>query len=93
MTFTDDEIEKIKELAGLFFTYEEIAVLMKKDKGAFIKACRSENTAAYGAYMFGKTDAEYKIRKKTQERALKGSPAAEEIMLKHITTQKIREAK
>ena len=90
---TVEKIEKIRELAGLFFTYEEIAILIEANPDEFIAEVKNNNTDIYKAYISGKMEGEYKIRKKTYERAIKGSPAAEEILLKHIQTQKIREAK
>lgn len=91
MIVTKEELEKIKELAGLFFAYDEIAVLLDKDVKEFSLCLRNESTDAHKAYLSGKMESEYKLRKKTMERALKGSPAAEEMMMKHIVSQKIIE--
>ncbi|MEI7597280.1 MAG: hypothetical protein WCK02_16140 [Bacteroidota bacterium] len=92
MTISTEDILKIKELAGLFFHYNEIATLMEKDE-VFLIQLKNPNSEANQAYVAGKVSSEYNLRRKTLERALKGSPAAEDLMLKHLTTLTINENK
>ena len=91
MIFTTEQLEKISELAGLFFTYEEIAIYLNLNIVAFVEAVKIIDSDVYKYYHAGKIESEYKLRKKTMERALKGSPAAEEMMAKHLITQNVKE--
>lgn len=91
MILTPEDLTKIEEYSGLFFSIDEIAILLKKDQTDFHQILKNKKSEAYKAYISGQMQGKYKLRIKTMERAIKGSPAAEEIMHKHISSQKASE--
>lgn len=91
MILTDVELSKIEEYAGLFLSYEEIAILLDKDCETFGAAVKSKKSTVYKAYMKGKTMTKLEIRRKVVKMAMHGSPNAEEMVNQYITDQEVTE--
>lgn len=81
---TQTQLDSVKELAGLFFTLEEISLMANID----IEELRREVCFGYGelhnSYWIGKLEAEKVLRAKTAIFAVAGSPQAEQQMLEHL---------
>jgi len=91
MTFSYDELKFIEEYAGLFLTFEEIAILIEKDFSKFSAAVKSKSNPAYKAYMKGKIKTKLDIRKKIVKMAMHDSPQAEMLVNQYISDQEVAE--
>jgi hypothetical protein len=91
MTFTREELDRIEEYAGLFLSYDEIAVLLEKDAEEFCAAVKTKNDKAYLAYFRGKTKSKIEIRKNVIKMARHGSPQAELMANQYMSDQLISE--
>lgn len=78
---TEDQINKIRQLAGLFFSPKEIAIIMELPVEAFCKECRKENSVAYSAFLGGRLQEEALVRKSIVDFAKKGSTPAQTMAL------------
>lgn len=81
---SDDILKDIRQLAGLFFSPAEIAVMLNLDEVELCKACRRPGTAAYLAYHAGKLEKEMIVRRSVIDLAGKGSSPAQTLVLKMI---------
>ena len=86
-----EKLKLIEEYAGLFFTIEEIAILIEIDYDKFKIKLREKQSDVYRAYMRGKLNSIMAIRKNQLLLARNGSPKAEEAVEKLIKTQNISE--
>ncbi len=89
MRLSDEQTEKIKEYAGLFLTPREIACLMDLPIGEFTEVLQDPLHPAATAYLKGKAQSKYEIRKKVIDLAKKGSPQAENLADKYIEEQRL----
>ncbi|MDA3867753.1 MAG: hypothetical protein PF489_13545 [Salinivirgaceae bacterium] len=80
MNLTAEQYKEIEEYAGLFFSIDDIAVLIGCNATELRREIRNRNTEAYRYYQKGKLDTLVKIRKQTKLFAEKGSPQAEAFM-------------
>ena len=87
MTLNDQQLHEIEELAGLFLTPDEIAILLDIDQAAFIACLRDTNSPAYKHYFRGKTVSKKQIRQNIIKMARHGSPQAEELADTYIAAQ------
>jgi hypothetical protein len=88
MNLNEDQLSEIEEMAGLFFSPEDIAInleLEEEDIELFITAVASKNTRNYqaGAYLKGWLSAEITLRKAIQQSALNGSSPSQQMMLNY----------
>ncbi len=93
MTLTDEQLASIEELAGLFLTADEIAILLDIDIDLFIKLINDKKSLAFKHYFRGKTESKKNIRANIVKMAKHGSPQAEELVDNYITAQNIFEKK
>ena len=91
MEENDETLSKISEFAGLFFTAEEISILMKIDLNDLKKKLRNKNSKTHKAYMLGKLNTMVKIRTNLISMAKNGSPGAEQQILSLKRDQDISE--
>lgn len=91
MQFSVEDIEKLKEYAGLFLTLEEIAVLMDKDLEEFRADFRNKQSELYKAYRLGQVTSKANLRRPVIKMASHGSPQAELLADKYITEQSLSE--
>ncbi len=91
MKLSDDQLEKIQEYAGLFLSPREIACLLNLPFADFTECLFDGNHPVSMAYLKGKTQSKYEIRKKVIDLAKKGSPQAESLADKYIEQQSLWE--
>ena len=91
MNLTEGQLSQVYDLAGLFLSPEEIAVLMDLDVSEFLSQIKSRKGEAYLQYMKGKTVSKKAIRENVVKMAKHGSPQAEDLAEKYIAEQKIAE--
>lgn len=91
MKLSQEQLDKITEYAGLFLSPREIACLMGLDFEVFKESLFDGNHPASMAYLNGKTQSKYEIRKKVIDLAKKGSPQAEALAEKYIEEQSLQE--
>ncbi len=93
MDLSDEQAEKVKELAGLFLAPDEIAILTGIDMDSFIRAIVNRSGNAFTSYLLGKSEAKKAIRENVIKMAKHGSPAAEELAERYIKEQEHEERK
>ena len=93
MNLSDEQLKDIEELAGLFLTADEIAILIDLDIDLFIAEISNKKSRAFAAYFLGKTRSKKKIRENVIKMARNGSPQAEELADAYIESQKLFERK
>lgn len=81
---TQDQLTQVTELAGLFFTLEEISLLTHINAEELKREVMFGSSDLNAAYWTGKLEAIKAIRISTKAFAEKGSPQAEEQMLEHL---------
>lgn len=93
MNLTEQQLKDIEDLAGLFLTSDEIAVLLDLDIHLFMNEIASRKGPAFKAYFLGKTKSKKQIRENVIKMARHGSPQAEELADAYIESQKQFERK
>lgn len=81
MEFTPDQLTEIQNMAGLFFTPEEIAINIEVDPEDFANLIKAQSGDAYKHYMAGRFSSDVELRKAIQQAALNGSTPAQQSML------------
>lgn len=81
---TQNQLNQVTELAGLFFTLEEISLMTRIDAQELKREVMFGSSELNNAYWSGKLEAIKAIRISTKAFAEKGSPQAEEQMLVHL---------
>lgn len=94
MNLNEDQLSEIEEMAGLFFSPEDIAVNLElddEDTELFVAAVASRNTRNLqaGAYLKGWLCAEITLRKAIQQSALNGSSPSQQMMLNYQKESRI----
>lgn len=89
----DESLKKITEYSGLFFTAEQIAILLDLDIEELKKQLRNKDSKTYKAYMLGKLTTMADIRKNQVSLAKNGSPGAETVIDKLRKDQDLSETK
>lgn len=88
MNLSEEHLKEVEEMAGLFFSPEEIAVnleLSEEDKDGFVAAVVFKDSAnpLVGAYLRGWMTAEVTLRKAIKQSALNGSSPSQQAMLNY----------
>lgn len=78
--YSDEILQQVRELAKLFFTPKEIAIILELDD-FFGMQCLDESSPAYKAYMAGKLQSEMELRKNILQLANSGSSPAQTMAL------------
>lgn len=94
MNLNEDQLSEIQQMAGLFFSPEDVAVNLEMDEDdteLFIAAIASHNTRndQAGAYLRGWLLAEITLRKAIQQSALNGSSPSQQMMLNYQRESRI----
>lgn len=84
---TQTQLEQVRELASLFFTLEDISILTMISLEELRREVNFGHSELNNAYWLGKMDGQVTLRKQVKEWAIKGSPAAEQQMLKWLRDQ------
>lgn len=74
---TGADLQQVKDLAALFFTPREIAVMLEVDPLAFCDLCLAEGTTIYQAFQGGRLQAEVDLRTSITKLAKSGSSPAQ----------------
>ena len=80
----EKKLNQVKEYAGLFFTVDEIAIMLDLDMVQFRREIRGKQTELAKAYLKGKLESMAEIRRLTVEFAKKGSPQAEGFVKEYL---------
>jgi len=91
MNLSEEQLKEIEELAGLFLSPEEIAVLMDLDGSLFSDTLLKKKGPVWLAYFKGKTISKKQIHANVIKMARNGSPQAEELARQMIQEQNIAE--
>lgn len=91
MDENEDLLDKIREYSGLFFTPDEIVILLELNDTEFKKCLRNKQSKTYKAYMLGKLTTMAEIRKNQISLAKNGSPNAEALIEKLRKVQELSE--
>ncbi|NQU52428.1 MAG: hypothetical protein HQ522_07800 [Bacteroidetes bacterium] len=84
MEVSKEILDQVKEKAGLFFTVDEIALMLDLDVVQFRREIRGKKSPLAKAYLKGKLESMSEIRKLTVEFAKKGSPQAEGFVREYL---------
>ena len=76
MTFTEQELNQIEQLASLYMPVTDIANIMDKRPEELRRELRTQNNPAAKAYQKGKTMRKVQLRKQEIQLAQVGSPLA-----------------
>lgn len=87
-----EQLKLVEEYASLFFTPEEIAILIDFSDEELKKQLRKKDSDVYRAYMKGKLTTMMNIRRHQITLARNGSPKAEEYIDKLIRLQNSSES-
>lgn len=88
MNLSEEQFSEVEEMAGLFFSPEEIAVnleLDEDDTDEFIGGviCKRTPDKIVAVYMRGRLSAEVTIRKAIKQSALNGSSPSQQMMMNY----------
>nr|NQU89742.1 hypothetical protein [Bacteroidota bacterium] len=91
MNLTETQLKDIEELAGLFLSPEEIAILIDVNYDLFTVELLKKKGPVYKAYCKGKTESKKAIHTNVVKMATLGSPQAEEMANDFIFKQELAE--
>lgn len=92
MDLSQEQLDKIKELAGNFMNIEEIALIMDLDPDPFITEVTRRRSSAWKSYKTGIAESKNAIRQREIEMAKHGSPQAVQQADKYMTEQNLFDA-
>lgn len=91
MTYTDEHLQKVTELAGLFVKISDIAVMIDVDPDELRDDIAQKKSKVSKAYHRAKLEVLIRLRKQEIEQAELGSNTAIELVSKYINDQKLDE--
>jgi len=80
MNYTDDELDTIEQMAGLFFKPEEIALVLEIDPDDFSAEIKIGDNEASKRFNKGWLSSDIELRKSVYESATNGSNPAQIMM-------------
>lgn len=87
---TEQQLQQITDLAGLFFTPREIAVIMELPADLLITGVEVDSSHIHKAFWRGRLKEEYNIRSKVKKLADSGSSPAQTMMIEIINESAIK---
>lgn len=84
------DLKEVKNLAALFFTPREIAMMLEIDPGQFVMGCDVEGTTVYNAFQGGRLQSEVDYRTSVVKLAKSGSSPAQTMVKEMIDKSKMR---
>jgi len=89
MNLNEEQLNEVEELAGLFFSPEEIAVNLELDEEwtEYVVAaveCKSTNVPFVASYIRGRLSTEIELRKAIRQSAMNGSSPSQQMMLNYL---------
>jgi len=91
MKLTEDQLNKIEELASLFMTPREISSMIDVEFNRIADEFLDPNSIIYKYYFRGKTTSKVELRKKVVPLAKLGSPQAQSLTEQYIKDQEQEE--
>ncbi len=82
MNLSNEQLDEIERLAGLFFPPLNIAIVLQVNSEDFLHAWADETTAIYARYWCGKLKSEAELRKIILTQAKQGSSPAQATAMK-----------
>lgn len=79
---TEDDLATIREMAELFYSFEDICTCLEVEKEDFFEDFYARTGEFYRAYMTGYLTGDMKLRKSIQASANNGSHPAQQLLLK-----------
>jgi len=89
MDLTTEQIERIKELAGLLLSISEIAIDLSLPVEAFKFEYSNENSELFSIYNKAVIETKIKLRKPVIDMAAMGGPHAQALANSYLTNQEI----
>lgn len=86
MNLSEKELEMVSNMAGLFYSYKDIAIMIEVSPDEFEAEMKTESGSVYNAYMTGYLLADIELRKSITQSAINGSSPAQ-TMLREIQRQ------
>jgi hypothetical protein len=83
-------LSDITDLASLFFTPREIAIMLEMPADEFVAACQDENSEEYKAFQSGRLQSEVDLRKSIIKLAKSGSSPAQTMSMDLLKQSKIK---
>lgn len=87
---TEQQLQQITDLAGLFFTPRQIAVIMELPAVVLITGAEIDSSPVYKAFWAGRLKEEFNIRTKIKKLAESGSSPAQTMMMDIINDSRIK---
>lgn len=87
---TADDLAEVKKLAAVFFSPEEIALILEIDAAAFESACKDGSSDVYNAFQGGVLLSEYELRASVLKLAKAGSSPAQSMSLEMVKMLKVK---
>ncbi len=81
MNYTQEELQTIEDMAALFYSYKDIAIVLEVDVEEFKAQMRLEESDAYSRYQKGWITSDMSIRKSLLESAINGSSPAQMMLM------------
>lgn len=91
MEYSEEQLQKIREYAGLLMTITDIAVLMDFDEDELRSDITNKSNPAYKAYRLSKTQTILELHRQEIDLAKLGSPIGIESIQKYMLDQKLNE--
>lgn len=86
----DADFSQIKDLAALFFTPREIAIMLELPADLFIMECNNENSRCYEAFQGGRLQQEVDLRTSILKLAKSGSSPAQTMAMDLLKQSKVK---
>lgn len=79
---SEEELQMLEDLAAVFFTEKQCAIVLEQEEKAFVAAATSPISPLYKAYHKGRLKAIYEVRKNAFAMARNGSSPAQSFVEK-----------
>ncbi len=89
-SYSNEQIEQVKELASVFFSPREIATILELPVDEFQQDCLNENNAVGKAYLAGKLKKEWELRKSIIQLATSGSSPAQAMSMELVKQNNLK---
>lgn len=90
ISFNDEQLKQIEELAAVFFSPQQIAVFLQLEKEFVISEIKTEGKPAHMAYQKGLMQSEWELRKSVLSLAKAGSSPAQAMALDLLSKNKLK---
>jgi len=89
-SYSVEQLKAVRELASLFFTPKEIAVMQEWPIEEFEGDCKEEGSGAYNAFFSGRLQSELDLRKSIIKLANSGSSPAQTMAMDMLNKSKLK---